>query len=140
MKYAPPSAGGASYVISFAIGATIVTVALWCVRLLYQIQRHRSVAEAYQSLPSFHVRQMWLAGGLCGLLWSIGNFFSILSVKYLGEGVGYSVVQLNLLVSGVWGIAYFGEVQGFATISKWFLSAGVAVTGILLLSYEHHVK
>jgi hypothetical protein len=140
MKYAPPGAGGATYVVSFAIGATIVTAALWCGRYLYLCQKECSFSKAYARLPSFHFRQMWLAGGLCGLLWSIGNFFSILSVQYLGEGVGYSVVQLNLLVSGVWGIAYFGEVQGKVTIAKWFASAVIAVLGILLLSYEHHVK
>lgn len=140
MKYAPPSAAGAAFVISFAIGATIVTAALWCVRYVYLCQRSGSLLVAYKSLPSFHFRRMWFAGGLCGVLWSIGNFFSILSVKYLGEGVGYSIVQLNLLVSGLWGIWYFGEVQGTATITKWFASAVIAVGGILLLSYEHHVK
>jgi glucose uptake protein GlcU len=140
MKYAPPNAAGATYVISFSIGATIVTAVLWCGRYIYLCQRCGSFSTAYELLPSFHFRQMWLAGGLCGLLWSIGNFFSILSVKYLGEGVGYSIVQLNLLVSGVWGIVYFGEVQGTATIAKWFGSAVIAVVGILLLSYEHHVK
>ncbi|KAG7368649.1 drug/metabolite transporter superfamily protein [Nitzschia inconspicua] len=140
MKFAPPTAVGAAYVISFAIGATMVTAGLWFGRFLYHFQRECSFSQAYGRLPSFYFRQMWLAGGLCGLLWSIGNFFSILSVKYLGEGVGYSVVQLNLLVSGVWGIAYFGEVQGKETIIKWFISAVVAVTGILLLSYEHHAK
>lgn len=43
-------------------------------------------------------------------------------------------------VSGLWGIFYFKEVEGAITISKWFLSALLAVLGILLLSYEHHEK
>jgi uncharacterized membrane protein (DUF441 family) len=48
---------------------------------------------------------MWLpGGGLAGLLWSIGNVSSILSVAYLGgEGVGYSIVQSQLVVAGLWG-------------------------------------
>jgi glucose uptake protein GlcU len=140
MKFAPPHAGGASYVISFAIGASIVTTALWALRYLFLCFRYRSPTNAYAELPSFHFQQMWLAGGLCGLCWSIGNVFSILSVMWLGEGVGYSAVQLNLLVSGLWGIFYYHEVEGKATICKWFLSAVFAVGGILLLSYEHHVK
>ena len=40
---------------------------------------------------------MWLYGGTCGLLWSIGNFFSIIAVDYLGEGVGYSATQTAML-------------------------------------------
>ena len=138
MKYAPPHAGGASYVISFAIGASVVTLGLWVIRYGYLCYYHGSLTNAYMQLPSFHFQQMWLAGGLCGLLWSVGNFFSILSVMWLGEGVGYSVVQLNLLVSGVWGIFYYNEVEGKATICKWFIAAVFAVGGILLLSYEHH--
>jgi hypothetical protein len=43
-------------------------------------------------------------------------------------------------VSGLWGIFYFHEVEGAATIAKWFLSASVTVLGILLLSIEHHEK
>jgi hypothetical protein len=141
MKFAPPHAGGGPvYVISFAIGAVIVTTTLWIARYLYNCWRCRSFSRGLDELPSFHLRTMWFAGGLCGLLWSIGNFFSILSVASLGEGVGYSVVQTNMLVSGLWGIFYFQEIQGTARIGKWYISAVFAVLGILLLSYEHHVK
>lgn len=138
MKYAPPRTGGASYIISFAIGATIVTASLWLGLYLFLCHQVRSPTEAYTRLPSFYIRRMWFAGGMCGILWSIGNFSSILSVEYLGEGVGYSVVQLNMLVSGVWGIFYFREIQSTVTVCKWFASAILAVGGILLLSYEHH--
>lgn len=81
---------------------------------------------------------MWLAGGTSGTLWSIGNFFSIISVEHLGEGVGYSVVQASMLVSGLWGIFFFREIKDAITISKWFVSAVLTLSGILLLSYEHH--
>lgn len=140
MKWAPPHARGAAYVISFAIGASIVTVGLWASRYIILYERHCSFSKAYCELPSFHFRKMWFHGGLCGLLWSIGNFFSIVSVQYLGEGVGYSVVQANMLISGLWGIIYFHEIEGTRTICKWFISAVFAVFGILVLSYEHHAE
>jgi hypothetical protein len=38
---------------------------------------------------------MWLQGCTSGLLWSIGNFFSVISVENLGEGIGYSVIQVR---------------------------------------------
>jgi glucose uptake protein GlcU len=94
--------------------------------------------NAYDALPSLHIPTLWLAGGISGTLWSIGNFFSILSVEHLGEGVGYSVVQAAMLVSGLWGIFYFREITDTMAIMKWFVSAGLTVSGILLLSYEHH--
>ena len=83
------------------------------------------------------MREMGLQGTLSGLLYSIGNFSSIIATHHLGQSVGYSLTQSSMLVSGVWGIFYFGEVQGSATISKWLVSATVTVGGILWLSYEH---
>jgi len=140
MQFAPKIDKGLPYLTSFAIGAAIVNISLWIVRYLYLCQKYSSMAQAYKALPSFHLRKMWFYGGLCGLLWSIGNFFSILAVEFLGEGVGYSTTQASMLVSGFWGIFYFHEVEGFGTICKWFASAMITVLGILLLSYEHHEK
>jgi hypothetical protein len=97
MKWAPDDAKGLAYLISFAIGASLVTLTFWIMRYMYLCQQHGSVSKAYHALPSFHFRKMWPYGATCGLLWSIGNFFSILSVEYLGEGVGYSVVQSSIL-------------------------------------------
>jgi hypothetical protein len=48
--------------------------------------------------------------------------------------------RLSRLVSGLWGIFYFHEIEGTDTIAKWFTSASVTVLGILLLSFEHHEK
>lgn len=97
MKWAPDDAKGTEFLISFGIGAATVNLSLWIMRYLYLCQKHQSYTLAYKALPSFHFRKMWKYGGTCGLLWSIGNFFSILSVEFLGEGVGYSVVQSSIL-------------------------------------------
>jgi hypothetical protein len=61
-------------------------------------------------------------------------------VMQLGEGVGYPLVQTSILISGLWGIFYYKEVQGIERISKWLLSSMLTVAGIILLSYEHHEK
>jgi glucose uptake protein GlcU len=140
MHYAPPVDKGLGYLISFAIGAALVNLSLWLLRYIHLSCRYSSMKRGYQALPSFHVRKMWLYGGICGLLWSIGNFCSILAVEFLGEGVGYSATQAALLVSGLWGIHYFHEIEGAGTIAKWYGSAMLTVVGILLLSYEHHEK
>jgi glucose uptake protein GlcU len=62
---------------------------------MFLVHKSQSFRVAFASLPSFHVRKMWLQGGTSGLLWSIGNFFSMISVRDLGEGVGYSVIQVR---------------------------------------------
>lgn len=98
MKWCHESTSGVGYLISFGIGAALVTTACWGLRFAHNLVHHRgSYAAAYAALPSFHLRVMWRAGGTSGLLWSLGNFCSLVSVKYLGEGVGYSVVQSGML-------------------------------------------
>lgn len=130
--------GGAAYVISFACGSMLVLIVMWILRYLFQLYRFEgSHREAYSALPSFHLRKMWLPGMLSGTLYSIGNFSGIIATTYLGQGVGYSVCQSALIVSGMWGIFFFGEITGADAICKWFSCAFVTLTGILWLSYEH---
>eukprot|EP00522_Entomoneis_paludosa_P018635 CAMPEP_0172463034 /NCGR_PEP_ID=MMETSP1065-20121228/45771_1 /TAXON_ID=265537 /ORGANISM="Amphiprora paludosa, Strain CCMP125" /LENGTH=377 /DNA_ID=CAMNT_0013218861 /DNA_START=215 /DNA_END=1348 /DNA_ORIENTATION=- len=141
MKWADSDkTSGVGYLISFGIGASLVTILMWVIRWVNNSIQLKSMQKGYEALPSFHLRVMWLPGGLGGLLWSIGNFFSLISVKYLGEGVGYPLVQTAILVSGLWGIFYFQEITGVRRISYWFSSASLAICGILLLSYEHHAQ
>lgn len=97
MKWAPADAKGMHYLISFAIGAATVNFSLWIILGLYLSHTKGSFLAGYQALPSLHLDKMWWYGGTCGLLWSIGNFFSMISVQYLGQGVGYSVVQSSIL-------------------------------------------
>lgn len=127
--------GGPSYVVSFATGSLLVTVALWIMRFLFEFYRHDfRIGMAYNSLPSFYIKQMWFQGCLSGILYSGGNFMCIISVTFLGQGVGYSFTQCSMLISGLWGIYCFKEIGDFKVPH---LSALLAVTGILGLSYEH---
>lgn len=128
--------GGAGYIISFAIGAAIVNVGMWILRWMYGVIRTRSMFQAYQELPSFHIQTLWAPGLLAGSIYSVGKFASILSVLYLGQGVGYSLCQLSIIVSGLWGIFFYREIQGFKRVSMWFMSAAVTVVGIIGLSQQ----
>jgi len=130
-------AGGLGYIFSFASGSMLVTILLWVVRYFAYVYQTKSYKDAFYALPSFHLRQLWFSGVLAGTLYSIGNLCSILSVMYLGQGVGYSVVQSAMLVSGLWGIFYYGEIRGSEMIIKWLCAAIVTMMGILWLSYEH---
>jgi glucose uptake protein GlcU len=107
MHYATGNVKGLGYVISFSIGAITVTILMWLLRYTYHLIKLKSTWEAYEALPSFHLRVMWAPGAAAGMLWSMGNVGSILAVENLGQGVGYSASQAALLVSGMWGIFFF---------------------------------
>ena len=141
--------GGFRYVMSFALGATIVTCCLWIVRWIYNFMNMTQSSSypneslfirwkrAYQQLPAFYISQMIIPGGTAGFIWSVGNISSMISVNALGEGIGYSVVQSAMLVSGVWGILWFREISDIGNIIKWFMAAMTTAIGIILLSYQH---
>jgi hypothetical protein len=129
--------GGAAYLISYAVGSMIVNTAMWLVYFLYYLhQRRYHFRDAVDALPDFHLDKLWMPGCLAGALYSIANFGSILAVTYLGQGVGFSLCQVQILVSGLWGIFYFKEIKGRETITKWVISACITVSGILWLTYQ----
>ncbi len=61
----------------------------------------------------------------------------MISVQYLGEGIGYSVIQASMLVSGLWGIFYYQEITGKQRKLKWFIAAVFTVLAIIILSSQH---
>lgn len=129
---------GAGYLISYASGSMLVCLVIWVGLFLYCfIKSDYEWRATLERIPSWHVRELGFPGVLAGIFYSIGNFCSILAVTYLGQGVGFSFCQGQLLISGLWGVFFFGEIKGCETITKWFASAGVTVLGIVWLSYQH---
>jgi len=128
--------GGANYYISFACGSVIANTVVWA--LLIFVRYENSLAfTCHHLLPNRqHFRELLIPGLSAGFLLSVAMFFSILAVTYLGQGVGNSVVQSKILISGLWGILWFGEIRGCRTIVFWLLSALLSICGILLLSHE----
>uniref|UniRef100_A0A7S2VZR1 EamA domain-containing protein n=1 Tax=Eucampia antarctica TaxID=49252 RepID=A0A7S2VZR1_9STRA len=130
-------AGGIEYVISFGIGAAVITILGWILRLGYNCRKTGSLNGGWNSLPSMHFKTLWMHGCTAGILWSIGNIGNILSVTYLGEGIGMSVVQCAMMVSGLFGILYFKEIQGTTRIIGWALSGLLTIASIAFLGQEH---
>lgn len=129
---------GAAFLVSFATGSLIVNTVLWLMLIGYHMHHKKGNWEEVKAvLPKWHFEQLWRVGLTAGLLYSVGNFSALLAVTYLGQGVGFSFCQLQLLVSGLWGVFYFKEIKGKDRIMKWFMSAGVAVVGIICLSFQH---
>lgn len=132
--------GGARFFPSMACGAMLSNLMLWCLYFVVQatmdITTGKTIRQTLDEMPKLYFRILWLPGLLAGLLLSLAMFTSILAVTYLGQGVGNSLVQTKILVSGLWGIFWYHEIKGAATIVKWFASAGICVAAIIWLSLE----
>ena len=63
-----------------------------------------------------------------------GNISSMIAVNCLGEGIGYSLCQSSMVIAGLWGMFYFGEIERKV---GWLSFMFVTLGGILVLSYEH---
>mmetsp|Transcript_2799 Transcript_2799/g.5798 ORF Transcript_2799/g.5798 Transcript_2799/m.5798 type:complete len:441 (+) Transcript_2799:551-1873(+) len=151
LHYAPPNTThGVGYSMSFGFAAMIVVIVFWFFRFLYHAVRIfagcsqcnvqvilQSCSQAYDTLPSFHINDMWRPGLLAGLLYSIGNLCGIVSIQKLGNFMGYSLNQTSMIVSGLWGIFYYREIPGMWNIIGFLSSAFVVMVGILLLGHEH---
>jgi glucose uptake protein GlcU len=130
-----------SYILSFGVGSLIANAAFWCLYFIAVYYQHSYSKEhvwksTWDAMPYLHFKQLWKRGLLAGLLLSVGMFGSILATAALGQGVGNSLIQSKIIISGLWGIYYFKEISNRRAIRLWFLSAAVCVSGILLLSYE----
>ena len=129
--------GGATYMISYACGSMIANGALWLLFFLFFLyQSAGGFSLAWEKMPDWHFRKIWFPGLCAGFLLSISIFGSILAVTYLGQGVGNSIVQTKILISGLWGICWYKEITDRSAILKWFISAAVTISGVIWLSLE----
>jgi Transmembrane family, TMEM144 of transporters len=97
--------GGAAYMLSFATGALLANLMIFMVWFIVNLMFNQRDAggilnftQAYDAMPPWHFRQLWAPGFAAGALLSIAMFGSILSVTYLGQGVGNSIVQSKILI------------------------------------------
>jgi glucose uptake protein GlcU len=71
------------------------------------VEKGGSFSGAVKALPPWHFKELWFPGMMSGILFSIGEFASIIAVSYLGQGVGNTFVQCKILVAGLWGLLYY---------------------------------
>jgi hypothetical protein len=129
--------GGANYIISMSSGAFIANCLLWVAFFWYKVVANKAtLSEALEAMPRTYFKELWLPGFLAGVLLAIAMFGSIIAVTYLGQGVGNSLVQTKILISGLWGIFFYKEINGTKTITMWFMSATIAIMAIVWLSLE----
>jgi hypothetical protein len=83
-------------------------------------------------LPGLQPRVMAVPGALAGCTWALGNFSAMYATLELGEAIGYSSCQAAVMVSGLWGIFYFGEAPRGALFFG--IGALACTAGIILLS------
>jgi glucose uptake protein GlcU len=134
---------GRSYILSFGSGSMAANLVIWAGYFVFVYLKNRSeestLRTTYHLMPALHLKALWFRGVMAGLLLTIGMFGAIFAIAFLGQGIGNSLIQSKILISGLWGIFWFKEVKDPEAIGKWFASATVCVASILWLSYERNL-
>ena len=130
---------GFSFILSFGSGSLAANIALWVLYFIYVYNSEgTTLVGACAMMPPLYLKELWFRGLLAGFLITVAMFSSIMAISFLGQGVGNSLVQTKILISGLWGIFWFREVKDTRAIAKWFASAALCVASILWLSYERN--
>eukprot|EP01091_Cochliopodium_minus_P019482 TRINITY_DN8201_c0_g1_i1.p1 TRINITY_DN8201_c0_g1~~TRINITY_DN8201_c0_g1_i1.p1 ORF type:complete len:333 (-),score=41.17 TRINITY_DN8201_c0_g1_i1:4-1002(-) len=127
LSYAPKEAHGIQFLISFAIGIMVIVLFMDLVVFIVLFFMGKK-------FPPFHFRVTCIPGLSTGFMWTIGNFCATYATLYLGNTIGFPLVQVQLIISGMWGLFYYKEIKGWKRISLFFGSVIVTIGGAILLS------
>mmetsp|Transcript_14033 Transcript_14033/g.22924 ORF Transcript_14033/g.22924 Transcript_14033/m.22924 type:complete len:377 (-) Transcript_14033:48-1178(-) len=104
------------------------------------LYRKRKTGATLKSMFDVREGQTWgqvfrlmlvpMCGGIC---YGIGSIGQQLSMARLGSATGLPLSQLQLIVSGVWGIFLYKEIARSCHIITYFIFALVAIGGAVLL-------
>ena len=70
---------------------------------------------------------------LSGILWSIGNLLSIITVSLIGLAKGFPLTQASVLIAVIWGVFYFKEITKSSDIRKILIGSVILMAGVVIL-------
>ena len=114
---------------AFGLGAAAATALLYAALVCgYRV--------AGRPAPALQLRVMRLPGTVAGLAWSAANLCATLAVSRGGNSVTTAqMLSVQLITTGVWGIAYYREVRGWR-LGAWLAAAIWTLASIALLGFE----
>eukprot|EP00935_MAST-01C_sp_MAST-1C-sp1_P001481 g1481.t1 len=80
---------------------------------------------------NYRWRDLSIPGFFTGAFWAMGNFSAFFSTQHLGQTIGYPLTQTCVIVSGLWGIFYYREIEG-PGIGLFFVAVAVILAGAAL--------
>ena len=84
-------------------------------------------------MPKLQHAELGLPGVITGVFWAIGNFEATLATWKLGQAVGFPLTQTCIVVAGLWGALFYGEIKGARALLLFAFSVLVIIGGSVLL-------
>lgn len=150
--YAPPSAAGLAFFLSFGVGCLAVTP-LSAVIIVFterapggggggagKKEAAVSAGELLRALVTFEdsvwrLKQVALPAVSAGVVWGVGNICGFCSFLYLSYTIAVSFVQCNVIVAMLLGIVLWKEMTNKVEIAIMFALALLLVAGCVVVLY-----
>jgi len=129
---------GLEYAVSYASGQLFTLSLSWFVRYLYNVYiLDGSFSKGLQELQNIDFIGTLIPGLLSAIIWEGSHISKIMTVAYVGLGVGLTMIQAAIVISGLWGIVYFKEMNSLFKSFVWFTSAVLIMIEASILGFEH---
>jgi glucose uptake protein len=132
-NFAHPAAGTLTpytAVVIFALGVLASNFIFNTVAMKRPVEGNPvSISGYFKGKPITH-----LVGILGGVIWCIGQSFSMIASEKAGAAISYGLGQGATLVSALWGILIWKEFKGAPSISNW-LNIGMFVLFVVGLGF-----
>ncbi|KAH3766825.1 hypothetical protein Pelo_1319 [Pelomyxa schiedti] len=128
-EYSPVQ--GISYAVSYGIGFFVLSLLFALVYFTGVCVWKRKV-----EVPPLHIKVAVIPASLAGVIWNAGNILAMLaSLSPLGMSQGFTLTQLCIVVSALWGILWYREVTGIRNLLIFTVATLILAAGALLLGY-----
>ncbi|MDR2811029.1 MAG: GRP family sugar transporter [Tannerellaceae bacterium] len=135
-NFASPAAGKLTpytAVVVFALGVLVSNFIFNTIAMKHPVEGAPvSIGGYFKGLPKTHI-----VGILGGVIWCIGQSFSMIAAEKAGPAISYGLGQGATLVSALWGIFIWKEFRGAPKVSD-RLNTGMFILfilGLVLLIY-----
>eukprot|EP01106_Pelomyxa_sp_JSP_P013717 TRINITY_DN418_c0_g2_i1.p3 TRINITY_DN418_c0_g2~~TRINITY_DN418_c0_g2_i1.p3 ORF type:complete len:139 (-),score=41.77 TRINITY_DN418_c0_g2_i1:85-501(-) len=122
---------GVSYAVSYGVAFFSLSLAMAVAYFACVCAYRRRVV-----LPPLHLRVALLPSAIAGTVWNAGNICAMIaSLSPLGMSQGFTLTQLCIIVSALWGIFWYREITGVRNLVIFGVSTLVIACGALLLGF-----
>lgn len=128
LHYIPDHEKGFNFLPGFGVGVMILSPLI-------------AIGNSFltvHELPAFHWGKAMRYGIVSGIIWSVGNLFTVGAVDKLSYGVAIPIIQCLAIVSTFWGISLYQDTKRVRGAHVFFvLFASCMIAGAVMLADAH---
>jgi glucose uptake protein GlcU len=124
LHYVPNRETGFNYLPAFSVGMIMIT----------PIMAIAETAASIRELAAFNFGKAMKYGIASGIIWSLGNMFTVGGLSELSYSETIPLLQCASIIQGLWGILFYGELSDVSGARATFIFFSISlIIGVVLL-------